>query len=140
MALVAVMLGFAMSSCENDDEVDPYKDYPQLIVGKWFNFTPDASMFLNYQADGTMSAVGFDKEIGWKSVEGTYRLENNMLIDLYDRQDGPATEMSNRIEVSKEKLVYKAGSNSIQPELGPEVPRHAGFPRGEHRGSRHRFL
>ena len=22
----------------------------------------------------------------------------------------------------------------------PEVPRHAGFPRGEHRGSRHRFL
>ena len=22
----------------------------------------------------------------------------------------------------------------------PKVPRHAGFPRGEHRGSRHRFL
>ena len=48
MALVAVLLGFAMSSCENDDEVDPYKDYPQLIVGQWFNFTPEASVFLNY--------------------------------------------------------------------------------------------
>ena len=24
--------------------------------------------------------------------------------------------------------------------LHPKVPRHAGFPRGEHRGSRHRFL
>lgn len=28
MALVAVVLGFAMSSCENDDDVDPYKDCP----------------------------------------------------------------------------------------------------------------
>ena len=47
MALVAVMLSFTMSSCDNDDdEVNPYKDYPQLIVGKWFNFTPEASMFL----------------------------------------------------------------------------------------------
>ena len=55
IALVAVMIGFAMSSCDNDDDADPYKDYPQLIVGKWFNFTPDASMFLSYQADGTMS-------------------------------------------------------------------------------------
>ena len=43
MALVAVMLSFAMSSCENDDEVDPYKDYPQLIVGQWFNITPESS-------------------------------------------------------------------------------------------------
>ena len=25
-------------------------------------------------------------------------------------------------------------------ERPPKVPRHAGFPRGEHRGSRHRFL
>ena len=24
--------------------------------------------------------------------------------------------------------------------VNPKVPRHAGFPRGEHRGSRHRFL
>ena len=48
MALVAVVLGFAMSSCDNDDdEVNPYKDYPQLIVGKWFNFTPDESIFIN---------------------------------------------------------------------------------------------
>ena len=48
MALVAVMLSFTMSSCDNDDdEVNPYKDYPQLIVGKWFNFTPDESIFIN---------------------------------------------------------------------------------------------
>ena len=30
--------------------------------------------------------------------------------------------------------------HSICQQICPEVPRHAGFPRGEHRGSRHRFL
>ena len=80
MALVAVMLGFAMSSCENDDEVDPYKDYPQLIVGKWFNFTPDVSVFLEYRADGTCNTVGFDKNPGWLEFNGTYRLEGDKLF------------------------------------------------------------
>ena len=28
----------------------------------------------------------------------------------------------------------------LSPSSLPKVPRHAGFPRGEHRGSRHRFL
>lgn len=81
MALVAVMLGFAMSSCENDDEenVDPYKDYPQLLVGKWFNFTADASTLLNYQADGTFNVIGYDKELGWMGYDGTYLLKGNVL-------------------------------------------------------------
>ena len=46
MALVAMLLSFGLSSCSDDDEEDAYKDYPQLIVGKWFNFTPDASIYL----------------------------------------------------------------------------------------------
>ena len=46
MVLVAVMLGFAMSACSDDD--DDYlkeleKEYARLIVGKWFNFTPEAN-------------------------------------------------------------------------------------------------
>ena len=82
MALVAVMLSFTMSSWDNDDdEVNPYKDYPQLIVGKWFNFTPEASMFLNYQADNTYNMVGWDKEFGWLEMSGTYRLEGNKLTE-----------------------------------------------------------
>ena len=55
MVLVAVMLSFAMGSCENDDEVDPYKDYPQLVVGKWFNFTPETSVFTTCDAEGNTS-------------------------------------------------------------------------------------
>ena len=79
-ALVAAVIAFAFSACEKDNK-DEYKDYPQLIVGKWFNFTPEASMFLNYQADNTYNMVGWDKEFGWLEMSGTYRLEGNKLTD-----------------------------------------------------------
>ena len=59
MALVAAVIAFAMSSCEKDNK-DDYKDYPQLIMGKWFNFTPEASGFIDFQADGTYKEVGPD--------------------------------------------------------------------------------
>ena len=121
MALVAVMLGFAMSSCENDDEVDPYKDYPQLIVGKWFNFTPETSMFLNFNADGTRSVVGWDKTIGWLDLKGKYRIENDILTFIYEEADGSILEITNRVEISNDILRYRAGGNSVLPELGEYV-------------------
>ena len=58
-AVVTAVFAFAMSSCEKDNK-DEYKDYPQLIVGKWFNFTPDASVFVNFSADGTYNTIGYD--------------------------------------------------------------------------------
>ena len=121
MALVAVMLGFAMSSCENDDEVDPYKDYPQLIVGQWFNFTPDASMFLNYQADGTKNVVGWDKEHGWIEMNGTYNLEGNQLVELYNDADGSTIKISSKVELTQEKLIHKEGVNSNTSTLNEKV-------------------
>ena len=121
MALVAVVLGFAMSSCENDDDVDPYKDYPQLIVGKWFNFTPDASMFLNYQADGTKNVVGWDKEHGWIEMNGTYNLEGNQLVELYNDADGSTIKISSKVELTQEKLIHKEGVNSNTSTLNEKV-------------------
>ena len=82
IALVAMMFCFTMSSCDNEENeavVDPYKDYPQLIVGKWFNFTADASTLLNYQADGTFNVIGYDKKLGWMGYDGTYLLKGNVL-------------------------------------------------------------
>ena len=38
---------------------------------------------------------------------------------------------------SKEETARRSLTAFLRP---PKVPRHAGFPRGEHRGSRHRFL
>lgn len=122
MALVAVVLSFTMSSCDNDDdEVDPYKDYPQLIVGKWFNFTPDASMFLNYQADGTKNVVGWDKDHGWIEMKGTYNLEGNQLVELYNDADGSTIKISSKVELTQEKLIHKEGVNSNTSTLNERV-------------------
>ena len=111
MALVAMMLCFTMSSCENDDEVDPYKDYPQLIVGQWFNFTPEASMFVNYSADGTTTNIGWDKEFGWLEESGTYSLNGNEITSLMVLADGSQKELKRKIEVTTDRLVKKGVGN-----------------------------
>ena len=102
MALVAVMLSFTMSSCDNDDdEVNPYKDYPQLIVGKWFNFTPEASVFLNLSADGIYNVIGYDNSegaMGWRTVQGQYELKDNIFITW---------EREFEIEVTANKMIMR---------------------------------
>ena len=122
MALVAVMLGFAMSACSDDD--DDYlkeleKEYSRLIVGKWFNFTPEASMFLNYQADNTYNMVGWDKEFGWLEMSGTYRLEGNKLIESYTWTDGSQLQTPQLIDIKDDKLVFL--SNLDMPEVGEKI-------------------
>ena len=120
MALVAVVLGFAMSSCENNDDVDvdPYKDYPQLIVGKWYCITPEGSMFHDIDAVGNHRTVGYiDETLGWLDLSGTYRLEGNKLIDSYIAEDGSPYEVSNTIEVTEETLTYIGGTNSTNPAI-----------------------
>ena len=121
MALVAVVLGFAMSSCENDDDVDPYKDYPQLIVGKWFNFTPEASMFLNYQADGTIKSIGWDKELGWLEETGTYTLDGEEITFLFVLADGSQKELKMKIEITNNELVTKAFGNETDERVNYRV-------------------
>ena len=105
MALVAVMLSFTMSSCDNDDdEVNPYKDYPQLIVGKWFNFTPDASVFLNLSADGIYNMIGYDNSeggMGWRTVQGQYELKDNIFTWSW-----PYTH-EDEIEVTEDKMIIR---------------------------------
>ena len=106
MALVAMVLCLGMSSCSNDDEEEnPYKDYPQLIVGKWFNFTPDASVFLSYQEDGTFNMVGYDNKLGWMEYGAAYRLEGDKIfltrLDIDDVGES-------KIELTENRLVFKA--------------------------------
>ncbi|MBQ1973134.1 MAG: hypothetical protein II222_02120 [Paraprevotella sp.] len=109
IALVAMMLGFAMSSCDDDnDEVisytNPYKDYPQLIVGKWFNFTPKASIFLNLSADGIYNMIGYDNSegaVGWRTVQGQYKLEGNKFTWSF-----PYTHEIG-IEVTEDKMIMR---------------------------------
>ena len=125
MALVAVMLSFTMSSCENDDdEVNPYKDYPQLIVGQWFNFSPTSSVFINYDANGNMSLVGWEKEWGWLNLEGTYSVDGNTIIEKHIVQEvethpDQEEEIIRTIELDNDKLTFK--TLSIRPDYAGKV-------------------
>ncbi|MBR6814203.1 MAG: hypothetical protein IKM69_00140, partial [Alistipes sp.] len=77
MALVAVMLGFAMSACSDDDDYlkELEKEYSRLIVGQWFDFTPQSSMYLVFESDNSYSQVGYGVSNGWRERRGTYRME-----------------------------------------------------------------
>ena len=112
MALVAVVLGFAMSSCDNDDdEVNPYKDYPQLIVGKWFRFTPESSIFMTYEADGAFYQIGYGESNGWRERIGTYQINDNSLIRDYIYA-GRNENKTDEFEVTNEKLTLKRDGNT----------------------------
>ena len=118
--LAIIAMAFAFVGCEQN-KPDNYADYPQLIVGKWFNFTPEASMFLNYQANGTKNVVGWDKDLGWIEINGTYSLNGNKLVELYKNADGSTIEISSNIELTKERLVHKDGINSGTSALNEKV-------------------
>ena len=116
IALVAMMFCFTMSSCDNEENeavVDPYKDYPQLIVGKWFNFSPDASVFLNYRADGTYYQVGTTSKNGWREREGTYEINGNIV-------NGTVTNMNNTpdvveiVELTNDRFVIKTNYSEVK--------------------------
>ena len=107
MALVAVMLGFAMSACSDDD--DDYlkeleKEYSRLIVGQWFDFTPQSSMYLVFESDNSYSQVGYGVSNGWRERRGTYRMEGNKLTREYV-EDGESVTKTEVIEVTADKFI-----------------------------------
>ena len=104
-AVFAAVFAFAMSSCEKDNK-DEYKDYPQLIVGQWFCFTPESSMFLNYKADGTFNWTGWDKEAGWLLESGEYRVEGNKLI--WSGTMYPSLTNSDELILTEDRMVLKS--------------------------------
>ena len=114
LALVAVACGLGFTSCDQNNP-DDYSDYPQLIVGKWFNFTPEASMYFEYNADNTFAKVGFDQALGWMNGQGTYVLNGDKLTDEYKNADGSTfLNDTNVVEITKDKFVFKGGQN---PEI-----------------------
>ena len=112
LALVAVACSLGFTSC-NQNNPDDYSNYPQLIVGKWFNFTPEASMFLNYQTDNTYNMVGWDKKYGWLERSGTYRMEGNKLFET----DAVVGEREAEIEIINGKMIlmpiYPVGDDKV---------------------------
>ena len=100
--LAIIAMAFAFVGCDQN-KPDNYADYPQLIVGKWFNFTPESSMFSVYNADGTFSTTGWDKDFGWSQRQSNYVVNGNRLIWKLDE----SKEKTVVIEVTKDKFVIK---------------------------------
>ena len=122
LALVAVACGLGFTSCDQN-KPDNYADYPQLIVGKWFNFTPEASIFIQYDANGNIITLGYDKEVGnegvfkdgWMYGSAKYRCESNNIIITATNPDGSQNEVVNTIEVTQDQLIIK------DPKLGDRI-------------------
>ena len=101
--LAIIAMAFAFTSCDQN-KPDNYADYPQLIVGKWFNFTPEASIFLNLSEDGNYNMVGYDNSegaMGWRIAQGEYKLEGNKFTWSF-----PYTHEIG-IEVTEDKMIMQ---------------------------------
>jgi hypothetical protein len=101
LAILAMALVF--TGCDQN-KPDNYAEYPQLIVGKWFNFTPEASIFLNLSEDGNYNMVGYDNSegaMGWRIVQGEYKLEGNKFTWSF-----PYTHEIG-IEVTEDKMIMQ---------------------------------
>ena len=104
--LAIIAMAFAFVGCDQN-KPDDYADYPQLIVGKWFNFTPESSMYMEYKTDGTYHIVGYDKHspLGFVEIVGTYQLDGNKLTTTATLSDGTKHEATSIVEITKDKFV-----------------------------------
>ena len=106
LALVAVACGLGFTSCDQNNP-DNYADYPQLIVGKWFNFSPTASVYLEYKDDASFAAVGYDTQssIGFVEGVGAYQLDGNKLTT---KSYSTSIELTRTIELTEDRFIdYK---------------------------------
>ena len=104
--LAIIAMAFAFVGCDQN-KPDDYSDYPQLIVGKWFDFTPETSMLHIYQADGTFSQIGYNQSKEWRARTGNYQIEGNKLIREFSDGDDNSSN-SYVIEVTSDKFIIKA--------------------------------
>ncbi len=124
LVLMTVVLAFGISSCNPDDE-DPYKDYAELIVGKWFNFSPDASILLSFQADetganGTHKVIGYESSMGFLERSGTYSIDGNKLTSIFTSPDGSQSKQVRTFEVTKDRFIDN--KELISDNTGLAVP------------------
>ena len=104
--LAIIAMAFAFVGCEQN-KPDNYADYPQLIVGKWFNFTPESSMYMEYKTDGTYHVVGYDTQssLGFVEGVGAYQLDGNKLTT---KSYSTSIELTRTIELTEDRFIdYK---------------------------------
>lgn len=107
LTLVAVACGLGFTSCDQNNP-DDYSDYPQLIVGKWFDFTPESSIYLDIKADGTYNLVGYDNREGawgWMAHQGEYKIEGNQFT--WPSKKDQSQMKTEEIEITDNKMIMR---------------------------------
>ena len=107
--LAIIAMAFAFVGCDQN-KPDDYADYPQLIVGKWFNIAPDASFFFNFKSDNTYYALGYDKTFDnaantWMEFAGNYHVEGNILTYTMRNGDNKETTVVEEIKIEDNKFI-----------------------------------
>ena len=102
--LAIIAMAFAFVGCDQN-KPDNYADYPQLIVGKWFNFSPEASVYTELKADGSFNQVGYGSKNGWREYIGTYEINGNKVISNIIGKTAP--DVMEIVELTAELFVTK---------------------------------
>ena len=113
LAILAMALVFTGCDQNKPEQPDNYADYPQLIVGKWFNFTPEISAYWDYKADGSQFCIIRDfQQDYWALSSGSYRLEGNKLINTIVMPDASVKDFTGEVEITKDKFIFKANEQN----------------------------
>ena len=115
MALVAAVIAFAFSACEKDGKED-YKDYPQLIVGKWFCFTSEMNMLVEYKTDGSFSQNSYNYNINeWRDRSGRYEINGNKITgEFLDEANKTNIKV---VELTSDKFVFEIEELKVSSTL-----------------------
>ena len=107
LSLAIIAMAFVFTGC-NQNNPDDYSNYPQLIVGKWFNFTPETSILLDFKADQTAHTYGFDRLYNyWADIHSTYSFEGNKLIQYAPDVAEEWQNIAYYVELTNDKLIIK---------------------------------
>lgn len=82
LLILFVMAGLLFTSCNKNKWIET--DYSDEIVGTWTALEHDHAAAYVFNADGTVSSFGVDKEEYWEDVKGTYKVENNKITMKFD--------------------------------------------------------
>lgn len=111
MAVVAIMLGLSLSSCEKESE-DLVFDYSQDILGTWTCFQDNYINALQINSDGTVLSTGKADDKVWMKMKGKVQVKNDIIRFSYE--DGTETEYKFQVVSGKSMaIIDNDGSRAL---------------------------
>ena len=109
--LAIIAMAFAFVGCDQN-KPDDYANYPQLIVGKWFNFTPEVSMLVEYKTDGTFYQIGYAPiKNEWRNRSGRYEIKENQVFGEFS-DEGTTTNIK-IVELTNDKFSFNIVDSQV---------------------------